>query len=242
MNRIDERVSQILARSEKLIAAKKRRRKRLLLTCIPVLLLCAVCIPLLNSGAGGNKEVPRSGGAGGTAEMQIESAAIPAQPPQYSADGTGTDANLAGIGAFRADYFRTNGGREGAQYPRSYIFTDRQMLDAYLAENGGYYSFEDELTDPSTESAGFMAACRRYDEAYFKNAALIAVVVEEGSGSVRHRVESVKLQNNILSIRLLRQTPEVFTCDMAQWHILIEVGRLSVNEAVKVEVNITDEP
>lgn len=50
------------------------------------------------------------------------------------------------------------------------------------------------------------------------------VLLEEGSGSVRHNVESVIMgTDHACHIRIGSIVPEVGTDDMAQWHVLIEL-------------------
>lgn len=86
----------------------------------------------------------------------------------------------------------------------------------------------------SDTTIGFLDACDKYDEKYFENQILVMVLLEEGSGSVRHNVESVKVaQDDKLYISICAIVPEVGTCDMAEWHILIEPeeGIDVVNEA-----------
>jgi hypothetical protein len=55
---------------------------------------------------------------------------------------------------------------------------------------------------------------------------LIFVLLEEGSGSVRHEVRSIELtEDQKISISIDRNVPEVGTDDMAQWHIILELSR-----------------
>ena len=52
------------------------------------------------------------------------------------------------------------------------------------------------------------------------------VLLEEGSGSVRHNVDNVKYgSDGKLYVSIRRDVPEVGTADMAEWHILIEMKK-----------------
>ena len=48
------------------------------------------------------------------------------------------------------------------------------------------------------------------------------VLLEEGSGSIRHEVERIGVDSGDLWIEIKSIVPEVGTCDMAWWHVLIE--------------------
>ena len=112
---------------------------------------------------------------------------------------------------FNTQYIRTDGYYEGVKYPIVKIIRSVDELSAYCNAN------EDNTY------VQFIDACEKYDEAYFENRILVMVLLEENSGSNRHNVDNVKLGSDgklYISIRSI--IPEVGTCDMAQWHILIE--------------------
>ncbi|MBP3579940.1 MAG: hypothetical protein J6K12_01695, partial [Clostridia bacterium] len=64
--------------------------------------------------------------------------------------------------------------------------------------------------------------CDKYDEEYFESQILLIVLLEEGSGSVRHKVERVANGADGITVDITTIVPEIGTCDMAEWHILIE--------------------
>ena len=116
---------------------------------------------------------------------------------------------------WRAQYVRTNGSSDGVLYPGVRIIHSAQELT-------DYYNTWQEAFD----LVGFWDACKRYDETFFKDNYLIFVVLEEGSGSISHKVRSVtQTPEELLAISIDRQVPEVGTCDMAQWHIILELSR-----------------
>ena len=65
------------------------------------------------------------------------------------------------------------------------------------------------------------------------------ILLEEGSGSVRHEVRCVvQTGDKNLAICVDRKVPEVGTDDMAQWHILIEMDKnlIGVDETIVLEM------
>ena len=118
------------------------------------------------------------------------------------------------------DYVRTDGYADGAKYPVVTLINDIQALNSYISSNEGTYNFE---------SDEFKAVSEKYDEGYFNEKALVLVLLEESSGSVRHEVNGVS-DDGVISIT--RSVPEMGTDDMAQWHIFIEIPK--THPALKV--------
>ena len=138
----------------------------------------------------------------------------------------GTEGILAAppIGIdFDAQYIRTYGYHEGVEYPVAKIIRSVRELNAYYEANKEEYGLgRNDNVSPDT-TIGFLDACDRYDGAYFEDHVLIMVLLEEGSGSVRHKVQSVRVSaDGQCCIYIDRIVPEAGTCDMARWHILIE--------------------
>ena len=112
---------------------------------------------------------------------------------------------------FNTQYIRTDGYYDSVKYPIVKIIRSVDELSAYCNAN------EDNTY------VQFIDACEKYDEAYFEKQILVMVLLEESSGSNRHNVDNVKLAlDGKLYISIRSIIPEVGTCDMAQWHILIE--------------------
>lgn len=134
---------------------------------------------------------------------------------------------------FSAQYIRTNGYLEGGAFPRVVIIRSKAELTKYYENNRGRFDLERRETVYSDTSIGFLDACDKYDDSYFKDHILVMVLLEEGSGSIRHEVTGVvQDQNGQVNITIDSIVPEVGTCDMAQWHILIELD---------ADVDITDD-
>ena len=124
---------------------------------------------------------------------------------------------------FSAQYIRTDGYHDGVRYPVVTVIHSVDELNAYYEANKDKYSLERRTgTIYSDSTIGFMDACDKYDEEYFENKILLMVLLEEGSGSVRHKVERVANGTDGITVEITTIVPEVGTCDMAEWHILIE--------------------
>lgn len=124
---------------------------------------------------------------------------------------------------FVPQYIRTNGYHEDVEYPVVKIIRSVDELNAYYNENKERYDLERNNKVYSDTTIGFLDACDKYDEAYFEDQILVMVLLEEGSGSIRHNVDNIKLgSDGKIYISIRRDVPEVGTDDMAEWHILIE--------------------
>lgn len=127
-------------------------------------------------------------------------------------DGT-EDILIAPPVDFDAQYIRTNGYHKDVQYPVVRIIRSAGELNAYCEANKNEYSLE----------RNFLGACNKYDDAYFEDKILVMVLLQESSGSNSHKVRSVNVGGDgQCYIYIDRIVPEAGTCDMAQWHILIE--------------------
>lgn len=124
---------------------------------------------------------------------------------------------------FVPQYIRTNGYHEDVEYPVVKIIRSVDELNAYYNANKDKYNLE-RRSDPASDSTiGFLNACDKYTAEYFENQILVMVLLEEGSGSIRHNVDNVKYgSDGKLYVSVRRYVPEAGTDDMAEWHILIE--------------------
>ena len=124
---------------------------------------------------------------------------------------------------FVPQYIRTNGYHDDVEYPVVKIIRSVEELNAYYNENKERYDLERNDKVYSDTTIGFLDACDKYTAEYFEDQILVMVLLEEGSGSIRHNVDNVKIgSNGKLYISISRDVPEVGTDDMAEWHILIE--------------------
>lgn len=176
--------------------------------CIAALLAAAGIASAKGSAGGNEKHPPRNLDSGVDGNGGTEEDILLAAP---SID-------------FDAQYIRTDGYHEDMKYPVVKIIRSARELSAYYEANKEEYSLERRDNVSSDMTIGFLDACDKYDDAWFEDHILIMVLMEEGSGSNRHEVRSVRMSDNgHCSIYIDRIVPEAGTCDMAEWHILIEL-------------------
>ena len=138
---------------------------------------------------------------------------------------------------FTAQYIRTNGYHDGARYPAVTLIGSAEELQAYYEANKGLYDLSHKEAVYSDTTIGFADAIGKYDDAWFETHQLLLVLLEEGSGSVRHEVTKVTAGPEP-AVEIDRLVPWVGTDDMAEWHILIETERV-FDPADNIAVRLT---
>lgn len=140
--------------------------------------------------------------------------------------------------AFEAQYIRTNGYSEGRSYPYHVVIDSKEELEAYYEANKGTFDLERREKVYSDSTIGFLDACDKYDDAYFERQNLVLIILEEGSGSIRHKITDVRRNwdengfSDGWAITIKSKSPEVVTDDMAEWHLFLEV---QMGDAIKDE-------
>jgi hypothetical protein len=118
---------------------------------------------------------------------------------------------------FNAHYIRTNPMLRTEKYPSVMLISSKAELEQYYNERYDVSAY------PYLEqSSELKNAVEGYSEQYFQEKFLLIVLLEESSGGIRHKVETIEENGNIVISRLL---PEMGTSDMAEWNILIELDR-----------------
>ena len=142
---------------------------------------------------------------------------------------------------YQTQYIRTDGGNESSQYPSYVIIHSRDELKQYYDNNKQIYDLEHHEQVYSDTTIGFLDAIEQYDDAFFADRDLIILVLEEGSGSIRHEVNGIRpYYDNTWQLTVRRITPEVCTDDMALWHLLIEVQKNLIAEDETIVVDVFD--
>jgi len=144
---------------------------------------------------------------------------------------------------FEAQYIRTDGYHEDIEYPVVRVIRSMQELKAYYEAKKELYNLERRDKVYADTTIGFLDACDKYKESYFENQVLVLVLLEEGSGSVRHEVTEVELiqteQNQELVVNITTKVPEIGTDDMAEWHIFVEPEPgVNIEEESQVTINL----
>lgn len=136
--------------------------------------------------------------------------------------------------AFEAQYIRTDGYSESRSYPYHVVINSKEELDAYYEANKNQFDLENREDIYIDTTIGFLEACEKYNDSYFEQHNLVLIVLEEGSGSIRHKITDVRPHRDEngaslgWDITINRIVPEAGTDDMAQWHLFLEVQMGSV--------------
>lgn len=140
---------------------------------------------------------------------------------------------------YGARYVRTNGNMDDSRL-RTKVIRSRESLEAYYEANKGTFDLERRQTVYADSTPGFLDICDSYDEDWFASRDLLIAVLEEGSGSIRHEITGLRREGEgkwLLEGFCL--VPEVGTCDMAQWHILCEIAKDTVQDGDQIELHLT---
>lgn len=138
-------------------------------------------------------------------------------------------------------HIRTDGYNEGVEYPRITVARSPEELNAYYEANKELYSLGRKETVCSDTTIGFLDACDRYDEDFFERNDLILVLLEEGSGSVHHEIRSIApSDDDTWVLSGIRKNPEVGTCDMAEWHFMVEITKGTIEENDEIILDLID--
>lgn len=127
--------------------------------------------------------------------------------------------------AFTARYIRTNGYQDGVSYPVVTLIDSRDALDRYYETYRDLYDLSSRENAYADTGVGFADVIEAYDDAWFGTHQLLIVLLEEGSGSVRHTVTGISSDPEPV-VEIVRLIPEIGTADMAEWHVLIETDRV----------------
>jgi len=125
------------------------------------------------------------------------------------------------------------------EYPKTVKIRSKKELDDYYCSNKNTYQFHTGFYgEPGMAEDVFSESSLCNSDKFFSSNFLLFIILEEGSGSNRHRVESVSSDNGTLSVSITRVLPEIGTADMAQWHIVLSLDK-SLSE-MDVVVRLSD--
>ena len=102
----------------------------------------------------------------------------------------------------------------------TYVINSVEELNEYVS--GTYNNFDD--------------AVEKYDEEYFNSSALVIAEITKSTGSAKLTLKSANVKEETMVIKFKTKTPNVVTCDMAYWHILVECSQEEANGISSIEV------
>jgi hypothetical protein len=120
---------------------------------------------------------------------------------------------------YDVQYIRTNGGSEEVDFPVITVISSKAELERYYGDNKDDYN----MSADTTCTISFANATKEYTDDFFTDKYLVLVLLQEGSGSNRHKLKSIDEDGNVVINRIVPKPPRVSTSDMAQWHLIIEL-------------------
>lgn len=118
----------------------------------------------------------------------------------------------------------------GAQYPM-YKFTSKTDVENFKSKFSSILSMNK-----------FEELSLNYDDEFFKNNEILLSYVTASSGSVRYMVNAVSVIGKRAVIELNVDYPEIGTCDMAGWFVIVIVPKGTLDNCTQFETIISNGP
>ena len=185
---------------------------------------------------GSGAETDRGGGSADPGEEAGDSVGG-ADPGEAASGDTAAKSSESGFDDFSAHFSLIPSG-SAAEIDALYLRAQwSEGLDAPAAQ---LVSDADALTALAGSLGIEEDALANYGDAFFEEHRLIAVTLTESSGSVSHTVCGLELTEDGWQVDILRSVPDIGTCDMAAWLILVETD-LTVTDGDVLTVSIINE-
>lgn len=110
------------------------------------------------------------------------------------------------------------------------VIETKEEQEEYLNKNKKQYGLGYMEKVYSDSTIGFEDAIAEYDDEFFKNHNIVLVLLTASSGSIRYKVTNINLIDGVMDVNFIKKSPELVTCDMAGWHIIIETEKVSIDE------------
>ena len=205
--------------------------KKLFIFFACTVLLCALLCSC-GSKTGGELTEPTQG----QSVTENEAAGTAAEEEKSTASATETTAETTTAEKTAAVTEKANETEKAPEKETEKAASDapsaKELKVKYIRDNSGDYeaptkamiiSSAEVLKALYGSSTGELAKlCEEYTEEYFKTGVLLVAFTVESSGSVSHEVTGVDNNGGKLCINIKTNVPEVGTCDMAAWQIIVE--------------------
>lgn len=126
---------------------------------------------------------------------------------------------LTGCSLDREAYLVRAGG-PSFNHGSTYVINSVEELNEYVS--GTYNNFD--------------TVVEKYDEEYFKTSALVIAEITKNTGSAKLTLKSIDFNEDTMVIKFKTKTPNIVTCDMAYWHIIVECTQEEVNSINSIKV------
>ena len=130
------------------------------------------------------------------------------------------------------NYVVRAGWTDSMNIPQNHVYKLASIDDVNSLKNeiGGVLNFNafDEI----------MEAC---DEAFFEENAVLLAYITANSGSVKYSVYDVTFGPNSVDIELSVERPEIGTCDMAGWFVMVFVPKVTVENCTEFNISVKND-
>lgn len=106
--------------------------------------------------------------------------------------------------------------------------------DDFYSEMSGFFSF----TQDYDESVAFEKQAKQYDEDFFSANSLFIAYLTEGTGSNRHELEEVRIENGVLEIRICRFAPDNGDTAMTGWFLAVAIPKVDIADCTGYDAYI----
>lgn len=130
-------------------------------------------------------------------------------------------------------YIRTN--YVSGTHGKTYVIESIEELEEYYNANKEKHNLCHMEKLYSDTTIGFEDETKEYDEEFFKEHNIVLVLLTASSGSIKYKVENINLNDGVMEINITKKIPEIGTCDMVGWHIIIETDKQDIEE-IKVMI------
>ena len=152
--------------------------------------------------------------------------------PEYKAIRT----NWSNDPRIKANAINASAIANGERQLPMYRIDDIHDVEDFKTQFAGCFSFD------SNGDESFVGIMSGYGEEFFKNNSIVIVYVTSGSGSNRFGVASVSSIGGMFSVEIANiYSPEIGTCDMAGWFMIIEVADEDLNSCTEFKATMQAE-
>ncbi|CAF1555462.1 unnamed protein product [Didymodactylos carnosus] len=129
---------------------------------------------------------------------------------EESISGSGTVESSLSFSDVKTYNIQTHGYHNNIKFPLSTVIQSENELENY------YKVFENEYhkMDEVKQCLGGIT------NVFFEKNTLLVCSTHATSGSHRYRIQDVNVVNGKVNIKISHTSPQVCTCDMAEWHLI----------------------
>ncbi len=178
------------------------------------------CLPNESDSSGNTSNVTESTASSANSEPQTSDTY--SEPETSDTNSENGENSVPQYVDFDAQYIRSKTTHDDVRRPVMAVINSVEELSEY---QGTIKDLFTRKRHDNPEPDFNFEAFDKYNAEFFENRALVVVFLQEGSGSIRHNIESVVNANGKMYINIRAIHPEICTADLAWWHIVTEIPK-----------------